>query len=145
MPFRFTVVAVAAAAALCFAAAASAYVSFSLYVTSAYIWSYSNTLEVRVSASYRDYDCTPYYSCDRNVLVEFVLHRGYGTYSPVMARSYGETGQYGSSVSARFRMPDCRYLRKYTSQTYTVEVNAVAPDGSEKSTSRAVYLRSCAR
>lgn len=51
---------------------------------------------------------------------------------------------YGSSVSASFKLPNCRYIPKYRSQPYTVEVNAVAPDGTEKSTSRMVSLRSCA-
>jgi len=123
---------------------ASAYSSFFLSISSAYIYSYSNNLDVRVSASYRDYDCTPSYSCDRSVIVEVVLHRGYSTYSPIVARRVAETGQYGSSVSASFRLPNCRYIRKYSSQPYVVEVNAVAPDGTEKSTSRLVSLRSCA-
>jgi hypothetical protein len=57
----------------------------------------------------------------------------------------GETGQYGSSVGARFKLPNCRYIPKYRSQPYTVEVNAVAPDGTETSTSRMVSLRSCAQ
>jgi hypothetical protein len=142
---RLIVSAVSVAAALAVTGAASAYTSFSLYVSSAYIWSYSNTLEVRASASYQDYDCSPSYQCDRNVMVEFVVHRGYGTYSPVVGRAYDQTGQYGSSATARFRMPNCRYLKKYSSQPYTVEVNAAAPDGSEKQTTRTVYLRSCAR
>ena len=123
--------------------AASAYTSFTL-TASTILWSHSNTLDVRAYSSYRDFDCSPSYRCDRNVMVEFVLHRGIGTYSPIMARSYGETGQYGSSATARFKMPSCKYLRKYTSQTYTVEVNAVAPDGSERQATRYVYLRSCA-
>ena len=127
-----------------FTPVASAYSSFFVSISSAYIYSYSNTLDVRVSASYRDYDCTPSYSCDRSVLVEIVLHRGYSTYSPVVSRKLGETGQYGGSASASFKLPNCRYIPKYSSQPYTVEVNAVAPDGSEKSTSRLVSLRSCA-
>jgi hypothetical protein len=100
---------------------------------------------VRASASYRDYDCTPTYSCDRNVLAEISLHRGYSMYGPIMARTYDETGQYGSSLTAEFRIPPCRFIPRYRSQAYTVVVNAVAPDGQQKRTWRTVYVRSCAR
>ncbi|HXH34484.1 MAG TPA: hypothetical protein VNJ54_08750 [Plantibacter sp.] len=144
MRARFALTA-AVLAAFAFAGTASAFTSFYVSISSAYIYSYSDTLDVSVSASYRDYDCTPSYSCDRNVLVEVVLHRGYGSYSPVVARKIGETGQYGSSVRASFKLPNCRFIPKYRSQPYTVEVNAVAPDGDEKSSSRMVSLRSCAK
>ena len=137
-------VVVAAIGAAAFAGSASAYASF--YVsTSANVWSYSNTLDVNTSARYSDYSCTPSYMCDRNVLVEVVLHRGYSKYSPIVGRQYGQTGQYGSSVRTSFRLPNCRYIPRFRSQSYTVEVNAVAPDGTERSTMRMVTQYSCAR
>ena len=127
-----------------FAGNASAYGSF--YVSaSAYVWSYSNTLDVTTRASYTDFSCTPSYACDKNVLVEVVLHRGYSKYSPIVGRQYGQTGQYGSSVRNSFRLPNCRYIPRFRSQPYTVEVNAVAPDGTERSTTRMVTQYSCAR
>jgi hypothetical protein len=144
MHVRLVLAAIVTAAACALAPAASAYTSFSVYITSAYAYSYSNTLSVRASAYYRDSDCTPSYSCDRNVLAEFTLHRGFSRYSPIMARAYDETGQYGLSLSAEFRLPSCRYIARYKSQTYTVVVNAVAPDGEERTSSRTVYVRSCA-
>src|SRR5262245_26150475 len=101
--------ALAAGATAAFAGSASAYSSF--YVNaSTYVWNYSNTLDVNTRASYSNYSCTPSYSCDRNVLVEVVLHRGYSKYSPIMGRQYGQTGQYGSSVRTSFRLPSCRYI-----------------------------------
>lgn len=121
---------------------ASQFVSFSVSV-SAYTLSYSNTLQIRGYASYRDYDCSPSYNCDRNVMVEFTVYRGYSTYSPIVGRAYGETGQYGSSVSANLRLPSCRFVPKYQSITYTIEMDAVAPDGSEKTARTYAYLRSC--
>ena len=103
---------VATIGAAVFACSASAYASF--YVsTSANVWSYSNTLDVNTSARYSDYSCTPSYMCDRNVLVEVVLHRGYSKYSPIVGRQYGQTGQYGSSVRTSFRLPHCRYIPRF--------------------------------
>jgi hypothetical protein len=137
-------VAAAAVGAAAFAGNASAYSSF--YVSaSAYVWNYSNTLDVTTRASYADFSCTPSYACDKNVLVEVVLHRGYSKYSPIVGRQYGQTGQYGSSVRSSFRLPNCRYIPRFRSQAYTVEVNAVAPDGTERSTTRMVTQYSCAR
>jgi hypothetical protein len=123
--------------------AAPAYASFSAWVSSATVWTYSNRLDVRGYASYSDYDCTPSYDCDRNVMVEFELRRGFSTYSPLMARAYDESGQYGTSVRASFQLPHCRMIERYRSQTYTVVMTAVAPDGQEKRSTRAVYQRSC--
>jgi hypothetical protein len=134
-----------ACAALAGAGTASAYVSFSAWVSSANVWTYSNKLDVRGYASHRDSDCTPSYQCDRNVLVEFELRRGYGAYSPLMARDYDETGQYGSSVQASFALPSCRFITRYRSQTYTIVMTAVAPDGQEKRSTRTVYQQSCRR
>jgi hypothetical protein len=141
---RCLVIAVAAAS-LVAAAPASAYASFTSWVTSANVWSYTtpNRLDVRGYASYRDYDCTPSYQCDRNVMVEFELRRGYSSYSPLVARDYDETGQYGSSVDARFQLPSCRFIQRYGSQAYTIVMTAVAPDGREKTSTRTVYQRSC--
>src|SRR5262245_18930861 len=87
--------------------AGAVYTSFSAYITSAYFWNYSNTLDVRASAYYRDSDCTPSYECDRDVVVEFKLVRGYSSYGPVVARTVSETGQYGSTLKASFRLPSC--------------------------------------
>jgi hypothetical protein len=126
-----------------FAGSASAYASF-FVSASTNVWNYSNTLDVNTYASYSDYSCTPSYSCDRNVLVAVVLHRGIGTYSPIVGRQVGQTGQYGSSVRTSFRLPSCRYIPRFSSQTYTVEVNAAAPDGTERQATRMVTQRSCA-
>jgi hypothetical protein len=95
---KFVLLATAGLLALAFCGAASAYTSFTAYISSANVWTYGspNKLDVTGYASYRDYDCTPSYDCDRNVLVELELRRGYSSYGPVMARLYGETGQYGS-------------------------------------------------
>jgi hypothetical protein len=52
--------------ALALSGVADAYTSFTAYISSANVWTYSspNKLDVRVHASYRDYDCTPSYDCD---------------------------------------------------------------------------------
>jgi hypothetical protein len=134
----------AAVGAAAFPGSASAYSSFYVYA-SANVWSYSNTLDVTTRASYTDFSCSPSYACDKNVLVEVVLHRGYSKYSPIVGRQYGQTGQYGSSVRSSFRLPNCRYIPRFRSQPYTVEINAVAPDGTERSTTRMVTQYSCAR
>jgi hypothetical protein len=133
------------ACALALSSTASAYTSFTAYISSTTVWTYStpNRLDMRVSASYRDYDCSPSYECDRNVLVELELRRGYSSYGPVMARTYGETGQYGSTVRGSFRIPSCRFIPRYHTQNYTVTMTAVAPDGREKTSRRTVYQRSC--
>ena len=94
-------------------------------------------------ASYRDYGCSPSYQCDRNVLFKFELRRGYSSYSPLMARTYGQTGQYGSSARASFQVPSCRFLEPYRSQAYTIVMTAIAPNGQETTSSRTVYQRSC--
>ena len=82
-------------------------------------------------------------ACDRNVMVEFTVHRGYSIYSPILGRAYGETGQYGSSVSSTFRLPSCRLIQQYRSITYTIEMVAVAPNGQEKTARAYAYHRSC--
>jgi hypothetical protein len=140
-------VTVAVTTSLIVAGSASAFVSFSAYISSANVWTYTtpNRLDVRGYASYRDSDCTPSYQCDRNVLVEFELRRGYSSYSPLMTRAYDETGQYGSSVRASFRLPSCRFIARYRSQAFTIVMTAVAPDGTEKTSRRTVYQRSCRR
>jgi len=121
----------------------SSYTSFYPSV-SAYVLSYTGTLQVRGSASYRDYNCSPSYACDRNVMVKFTLYRGYSTYSPIVGRAYGQTGQYGSTVSSTFQIPSCRVIPRYQSITYTVEMLAVAPNGQQKTARTSAYLRSCA-
>lgn len=123
--------------------APTGYTSFSVYITSAYYWSYSSTLDVRASAYYRDSGCTPSYQCDRDVLGEFKLVRGYSSYGPVVGRAVSETGQYGATLKAAFRLPSCRYIPRYKSVTYTVVLTAAAPNGDEKRATRAVYVRSC--
>jgi hypothetical protein len=124
-------------------AAQSSYASFYTSV-SAYVLSYSGTLQVRGYASYRDYNCSPSYSCDRNVMVKFIVHRGYSTYSPIVGTAYAQTGQYGTSVSSTFRVPSCRMIPRYQSVTYTIEMLAVAPNGQQKTARTSAYLRSCA-
>jgi hypothetical protein len=104
---------------------------------------FAGAFDVNAYASYRDYGCIPSYQCDRNVLVEFELRRGYSSYSPLMGRTYGQTGQYGSSARASFQLPSCRFLERFRSQTYTIVMTAVAPNGQEKTSSRTVYQRSC--
>ena len=120
---------IAAVGVAAFASSASAYASF--YVSaSANVWSYSNTLDVTTRASYTD-QLQAELRVRQDVLVEVVLHRGYSKYSPIVGRQYGQTGQYGSSVRSSFRLPSCRYIPRFRSQPYTVEVNAVAPDGTD--------------
>jgi hypothetical protein len=122
--------------------AAPNFTSF-LLSASSFVYSYNSTLQSTAFASFHDYDCSPSYQCDRNVLVEFTLHRGFGTFAPIAGRQQGETGQYGSSVRATFRLPSCRLIPRFRSVTYTVEVVADAPNGDEKTTTNYVYLRSC--
>jgi hypothetical protein len=124
------------------AGAQTGYESFFVSVN-AYVLGYSGVMQVSGFASYRDSDCSPSYSCDRNVLVEFTIYRGLSTYSPVVSRAYDETGQYGSSVRASFRLPSCRLIPKYKSITYTVAMLAVSPNGTEKRATSYAYHRSC--
>jgi hypothetical protein len=132
------------AAALAAAGAASAQTSFYVFLTSASIPTYSDTLEAHAWTYYRDSDCAVRFQCDRdNVLVEFTLHRGYRTYAPQMERV--KTGQSGVSVGATFQVPDCRMLKKSRSLVYTLEVDATAPDGSHRHATRTFSQRSCRR
>ena len=62
-----------------------------------------------------------------------------------MAQADAETGQYSSSMRVKFRVPSCRFIPKYRSKTYTVVMEAVAPNGDEKVSTRTVYVRSCRR
>jgi hypothetical protein len=124
-------------------AAQSTYESFYTSV-SASVLSYSGSLQVRGYASYRDYSCSPSYTCDRNVMVKFIVHRGYSTYSPIVGTAYAQTGQYGTSVSSTFKLPSCRVLPRYQSITYTIEMFAVAPNGQQRAAQTSAYLRSCA-
>lgn len=142
MNLKRLVVLAALAATLATVPVAYAYTSFTVSASS-YVLSYNSTLQATAYASYHDWDCTPSYQCDRNVYVEFVLHRGIGTYSPIVGRLQGQTGQYGSSVRATFRLPSCRLIPRYQSVTYTIEVIADAPDGEEKTAQSYAYLRSC--
>jgi hypothetical protein len=111
---------------------------------SAYVLSYSGSLQLHGYANYRDYSCSPSYSCDRNVMVQFRVHRGYSIYSPIVGRAYAQTGQYGSSASATVGVPSCRMIPRYQSITYTIEMPAVAPNGQQKTAQTYAYLRSCA-
>jgi hypothetical protein len=144
---RVVLMIVVPAVVLFAASPAAAYTSFNAWISSANVWTYTNPnrLDVRGYASYRDYDCTPSYQCDRNVVVEFELRRGYSSYSPLMARAYDETGQYGSSAEASFRLPHCRFIARYRSQAFTIVMTAISPDGQEKTSRRTVYQRSCRR
>jgi hypothetical protein len=130
------------AAALVVAGVASAQTSFYMYLTSASIPAYSNTLQAHAWTYFRDTDCMERFQCDRDVLVEFTLHRGYRTYVPVTERV--KVGQ-ASSADATFRLPDCRSMTKHASWVYTLEVDAVAPDGSRRHVARILSQHSCAR
>ena len=104
----------------------------------------SARINVNGYASFRDYDCTPSYACDRNVFASFTVHRGLSRYSPRVASWTDATGQYGTSMRHTFRVPRCGVIPRYQSVTYTVYMQAVAPNGQERSAQTYVYLRSCA-
>jgi hypothetical protein len=120
-----------------------AYPSFSAWISSAFYYSYSGSINVSGYASFRDYQCYPSYQCDQNVIVQTELRNGFGSFGRLVARTAGQTGQYGSSVSATFRVPACRYIPKWRTVTYTVLMTAVAPNGAVKTDQRYVYARSC--
>jgi hypothetical protein len=120
-----------------------AYPSFYARVSSALYFAYSGSISVSSYASFRDYQCYPSYDCDQNVVVQLELRNGFGSYGRLVGRTTGETGQYGSSVHATFRVPACRYIPKGRSVTYTVQMRAVAPNGDVKTARSYVYARSC--
>jgi hypothetical protein len=120
-----------------------AYPSFSAWISYAFYYSYSGSINVSSYASFRDYECQPSYACDKNVMVQMELRNGFGSFGRLVARTAGQTGQYGSSVSTTFRVPACRYIPKGRTVTYTVLMSAVAPNGSVKTDQRYVYARSC--
>jgi hypothetical protein len=142
---RLVLLGIAVSVTLVMATAAGAYVSFSAYISSASYTSYNNTISVSAYASFRDYDCTPSYQCDRNVIGEFTLRQGYSSYGRIVARVDAETGQYGSYMRVRFRIPSCRFIPRYKTRYYTVTMEAAAPNGDEKTSRRTVYVRSCRR
>jgi len=127
------------------AGSAGSYASFSAWISSANIWTYTtpNRLDVNAYASYRDYGCSPSYQCARNVHVTFELRRGYSSYSPLMQRAYVQTGQYSPSVRTSFPLPSCKFVGRYGSQAYTIVMTAAAPNGQQRTSSRTVYQRSC--
>ena len=117
----------------------------SFYVpVSAYPLSSIGQISVNGYASFRDYDCTPSYACDRNVFASFTVHRGLSRYSPRVASWTDETGQYGTSLRQTLRVPRCSLIPRYRTITYTIYMRAVAPNGEERSAQTYVYLRSCA-
>jgi hypothetical protein len=124
------------------APASPEYVAFSAYITSAYYFSFNRTLSVSAYASYRDSDCYPSYQCDRSVIAEFTLQKGFSSYGRIVGQRLAETGQYGSSMRVSFTIP-CRFIPKYRSETYTLTMDAVAPDGGEKTARRTIFVRSC--
>jgi hypothetical protein len=93
---------------------------------------------------------------NRNILTAFhfkptkrdltgvVAIRGLSRYSPRVASWTGETGQYGSSLRHTFRVPRCGLIARYRSVTYTIYMQAVAPNGEERSAQTYVNVRSCA-
>ena len=123
--------------------ASSSYVSFSAWISSPFYSSYSGSISVSGYASFRDTDCYPSYQCDRDVFAEFELRRGYGSFAPLVGRASDTTGQYGSSLRASFRVPACRSIPKYKTVTYTLLMEAVAPNGDTKTDRRYIYARSC--
>ena len=120
--------------------------AFSSFYTSVSAYPLSSLGQINVNgyASFRDYDCTPSYACDRNVLASFTVHRGLSRYSPRVASWTDQTGQYGTSMRHTFRVPRCGVIPRYQSVTYTIYMQAVAPNGQERSAQTYVYLRSCA-
>jgi len=131
--------------ALSVAGAASAQTSFYVYLTSASIPSYTNTLQAHAWAYYRNSECTQNDPCDSSVVVQFTLRRGYRTVGSVMLHTTDRAaqGQYGSNLNASFELPDCRLMKKNASRAFTVETDAVAPDGPRRHSTRTVYQRSC--
>ena len=120
-----------------------AYPSFYARVGVPLYFSYSGSISVSTYASFRDYQCYPSYQCDQNVIVQLELRNGFGSFGRLVGRTTGQTGQYGSSVRATFRVPACRYIPKGRSVTYTVLMRAVAPNGDVKTDQTYVYARSC--
>ena len=120
-----------------------AYPSFSARVGTPLYLSYSGSIMVTSSASFRDYQCYPSYQCDQNVIVQLELRNGFGSYGRLVGRTTGQTGQYGSSVYSTFRVPACRYIPRGRSVTYTVLMRAVAPNGQVKTDQSYVHARSC--
>src|SRR5262245_27002793 len=123
------------------AAARHQYTSFSASVTAAPLSSLGR-ISVVAFASYHDWDCVDY-SCDRNVLAHFELHRGFGPYGPLITQGDAVFGAYSSSKYFTFSVVPCRLLPKYQSITYTVTMDAVAPDGEERSGQAYATIRSC--
>lgn len=140
---RLRAMALAAFATVLLASPGSAYTSFSVDITWAYAFSARNTISVRATAFYRDTECRPAATCDRNVTAEFALRRGSPTHGPVVARAYDRTGPYGSMLSADFRTPSCRLIPRGHSQPYTVVLTAAAPSGERRATWRTLHVRSC--
>jgi hypothetical protein len=120
-----------------------AYPSFYARVSSALYFSYSGSISVSGYASFRDYQCYPSYDCDQNVIVQLELRNGFGSFGRLVGRMTGQTGQYGTSVHATFRVPACRYIPRGRSVTYTVLMRAVAPNGDVRTGQSYVYARSC--
>ena len=120
-----------------------AYPSFYARVGIPLYFSYSGSISVSSYASFRDYQCYPSYQCDQNVIVQLELRNGFGSFGRLVARMTGETGQYGSSVRATFRVPACRYIPRGRTVTYTVLMRAAAPNGDVKTDHGYVYARSC--
>jgi hypothetical protein len=120
-----------------------AYPSFFASISTAFYYSYSGSISVSTHASFRDYQCYPSYDCDQNVIVQLELRNGFGSFGRLVGRTTGQTGQYGSSVYATFRVPTCRYIPRGRSVTYTVLMRAVAPNGDIRTDQRYVYARSC--
>ena len=120
--------------------------AFGSFYTSVSAYSLGSLGQINVNgyASFRDYDCTPSYGCDRNVFASFTVYRGLSRYSPRVASWTGATGQYGSSMRHTFRVPRCGVIPRYRSVTYTIYMQAVAPNGQERSAQTYVYVRSCA-
>ena len=120
------------------------YYSFNAWISSAFYYSYTGSISVSAYASFRDYDCEPSYQCERNVVADFELRSGIGSYGRLISRATAQTGQYGSSMYVNsFRVPSCRYIPRYHSVTYTILMEAVAPNGAVRTSTKYVYARSC--
>ena len=124
--------AVVLASLLATAAPASAHSesqSFTSFHASVSAYSLSSIGQISVNgyASFRDYDCSPSYACDRSVFASFTVHRGLSRYSPRVASWTDETGQYGTSLRQTVRVPRCSVIPRYRSITYTIYMRAIAP------------------
>lgn len=101
------------------------------------------TLYVTAHAFYNDPRCASSAACDRNVLGLFqVLRTGSGAYASVIDMRQAETGQGFSALAVWLNVP-CNTIPSGTRGSYQVNLEAIAPDGEDQSTTRTVSIASC--